>query len=183
VDLTTFLKKLRLRQVLTVFFAGLLLVVSTACGSVNAQGAKPENPPVQSGGANNPYKSGGDKYTKYNMSTDSKVNNTGRDQSSLLLNPQLLIANNKRSELLYPGAETPEGRVYKEQELPIKTLKDFQQPEPGGLIQNEPDVGTRVKERIGTVKEAFEEASEFLKDKADEATSRPELQRNPALGK
>ncbi|MBR8836991.1 MAG: hypothetical protein DSM106950_24055 [Stigonema ocellatum SAG 48.90 = DSM 106950] len=180
--LTTFLKKLRLRQIITVFFAGVLLVASTACSSgENLQGANPDNPAVQAGGANNPYKGGGDKYTNLKMSTDPKVtktqNNTGNDQSSLHLNSQILIARN--SELLYPGGETPEGRAYKEDELPIKTQKDFQQPEAGGIIQREPDLGTRVKERIETVKEAVEEASEFLQHKADEAGARPELRPNP----
>ena len=186
--LTTFLKKLRLRQILTVFFAGVLLMASTACsGAVNAQGANPDNPAVQAGGANNPYKGGGDKYTNLNMSTDPKVNNTpkntGSDQSSLQLNSQILIATTKESELLYPGAETPEGKIYKEEQLPIKTLKDFQEPEAGGLIQRDPNLGSRVKDRIETVKEAVEEASGFLKEKANEAGARPELQPNPALRK
>ncbi len=183
--LTTFLKKLQLRQIVTVFLAGVLLIVSTACSSVNAQGANPNNPAVQAGGANNPYKGGGDKYTNLNMSTDPKVNNTqkntGSEQSSLQLNSQILIATTKESELLYPGAETPEGRAYKEDQLPIKNVKDFQQPEQGGLIQREPDLGTRLKDRIETVKEAVEEASGFLNEKAKEAGARPELQPNPAL--
>ncbi|NDJ25493.1 hypothetical protein GS682_28405 [Nostoc sp. B(2019)] len=182
-----FLKKLRLRQVLTIFLAGLLLIVSTACSGANATGANPQNPAVQAGGANNPYKGGGDKYTKYRMSTDPKVTNTkankGQDQASLQLNSQLLIATNRESELLYPGAETPAGRLNKEAELPIITDKDFQQPEPGGLIQREPDLGTRVQERLETVKESVQEASGFLKEKADEASARPELQKNPAVGR
>ncbi|WP_193199620.1 DUF6658 family protein [Nostoc sp. MG11] len=182
-----FLKKLRLRQMLTIFLAGLLLIVSTACSGVNAQGANPQNPAVQAGGANNPYKGGGDKYTKYRMSTDPKVTNTkankGQDHASLQLNSQLLIATNRESELLYPGAETPAGRLNKEAELPIITDKDFRQSEPGGLIQREPDLGTRVQERLETVKEEFEEASGFLKEKADEANARPEVQKNPAVGR
>jgi hypothetical protein len=181
--LRSFIKKLELRRVVTIFLASVLLIVSTACSGANAQGANPENPAVQAGGANNPYKNGGDKYTNLRMSTDPKINNTGRDQSSLPLNSQLLVANNKESELLYPGAETPEGRIYKEQELPRKTLKDFEKPEAGGLIQHEPDVGTRVTKRIDIVKDAVQEASKFLQDKADEASSRPELQKNPSVGK
>ncbi len=42
--LTALLKKLRLRQILTVFLAGLLLIVTTACSGANAQGANPKNP-------------------------------------------------------------------------------------------------------------------------------------------
>ncbi|MBP5972627.1 hypothetical protein HW132_07760 [Brasilonema sp. CT11] len=70
-----------------VFLAGVLLIVSTTCGSAaNTQGANPENPAVQAGGANNPYKGQGDKYTEHKMS------NPGRDQASSLLNSQLLMA-------------------------------------------------------------------------------------------
>lgn len=186
--LTALFKKLRLRQLLTVFLAGLLLIVSTACspgGPTNAQGARPNNPSVQAGGSNNPYKNGGDNYTDLNMSTDPKVSGTkaksGRDHASLQLNSHLLIAANQSSELLYPGAETPEGRAQKEAELPIKTAKDFQRPEPGGLIQRQSDVGERIEDRIETVTEAIQDASSFLKDKADEAAARPEMQPNPAL--
>ncbi len=88
-----------------------------------------------------------------------------------------------QSEILYPGAETPAGRINKDAELPIITEQDFQQPKPGGLIQNEPNVGTRVKERIETIKEAVDKASGFLKDKAEEGSARPELQPNPALSR
>jgi hypothetical protein len=185
--LRAFLKKLRPRQVLTIFLAGLLLVVSTACSGANVTGANPQNSAVQAGGANNPYKDGGDKYTNYQMSTDPKVTNTKANkqqhQASVQPSSQFLIATNRESELLYPGAETPAGRVNKEAELPIITDKDFRQPEPGGLIQREPNLGNRVQERIETVKEEFEEASGFLKEKADEAGSRPELQKNPAVGR
>ncbi|MEH2154313.1 DUF6658 family protein [Nostoc sp.] len=183
----TFLKKLQLRQILTIFLAGLLLIVSTACSGANVQGANPQNPAVQAGGANNPYKNGGDKYTNYRMSTDPKIANPkanqGRDQASLQPSSQFLIATNRESEILYPGGETPAGRVDKEAELPFVTDKDFRQPEPGGLIQNEANVGDRVKDRLETVKEAVEEASGFLKNRADEAKARPELQRNPAVNR
>jgi hypothetical protein len=181
-----FLKKLRLRQILTIFLAGLLLIVSTACSTGDAQGANPQNPAVQAGGANNPYKNGGDKYTR---NPDSKVtnlkNNQGRDQASLQPSSLLIATNvgNRDSEILYPGAETPVGRIKKEAELPRITDENFQQPEPGGLIQNEPNVGNRIQERLGTVKETVQEASDFLKDKGNEASSRPELQRNPASGR
>jgi len=182
-----FLKKIRLRQIVTIFLAGLLLIVSTACTGANAQGANPQNPAVQAGGANNPYKNGGDNYTNNRLSTDPKITNPkankGRDQASLQPSSQLLIATNRESEILYPGAETPAGRVKKEAELPIITDKDFRQAEPGGLIQNEPNVGDRIQDRIETVKENFEKASGFLKDKADEAAARPELQKNPAVGR
>ncbi|MBD2301572.1 DUF6658 family protein [Nostoc sp. FACHB-190] len=169
-NLTSLWKNLRLRQVITVFLAGMILIVSTACSSGDVTGANPQNPAVQAGGANNPYKNGGDKYTR-NLSNNA------------YLPSSLLIATNPESEILYPGAETPQGRVEKEKELPIITKKNFQKPEPGNLIQNEPDLGSRVQERLETVKEQFQDASSFVKEKADEASARPELQKNPAVGR
>ncbi len=187
--LTAFFKKLRLRQVLSVFLAGALLVFSTACSSAtNAQGANPYNPPVQAGGANNPYKGGGDSSTNLKMSTDPKVTNTkakSGDQASLPLDSLGLIAANvtakKESEILYPGAETPAGRAEKEAELPIITKENFQQPRSGGLNQRNPDLGERAGNRVEQAQEAFKEATEFVKEKADEAGNRPEAQSNPAL--
>jgi hypothetical protein len=180
-NLIAFWKKLRLRQILTIFLAGLFLIVTTACSGANAQGANPQNPAVQAGGANNPYKGGGDKYGKYRESAPEA--NKGSDRASLDFDSKVLIATHTESEILYPGAETPAGRVEKQRELPIITEENFRKPEPGNLIQNEPNVGTRIQERIDTVKETVKEASGFLQDKADEASARPELQKNPAVGK
>jgi hypothetical protein len=121
------------------------------------------------------------------MTTDPKAiereEKKESDRASLQPDLQVLIAINRDSEILYPGAETPRGRVEKEKELPIITDKNFQRPAPGGLIQREPDVGTRIQKRIETVQDSVKEASSFLQDKAEEASSRPELQKNPALGK
>ncbi len=188
--LMAFFKKLQLRQTLTIFLAGALLIISTACSNAttNAQGANPNNPPVQAGGMNNPYKAGGDSYTNQKMSTDPKVNKTsasGRDQAYLQLSPQLIAANteDKKSEMLYPAADEPAGRAAKEAELPFITNKDFMQPREGGLNQRNPDLGERVENRVEKAQEAFKEAGSFLKRKADEAGERPEGQSNPALRK
>lgn len=182
--LTAFLKKLRLRQILTVFLASVLLIAGTACSGATTQGANPTNPAVQAGGANNPYKSGGDGYTNLNISTDSKANTAKakpqRDQANLQLSSQL-IATNKESELLYPGAETPAGRAEKEAGFPIKTAKDFTEPQPGGLNQRNPDLGDRLETRVEEAQEAFKDAASFAGDKAKEAGQRPEV--NPALKK
>lgn len=176
-------RRMRLRQILTVFLAGLLLIVGTACSSANSTGANPNNPAVQAGGANNPYKSGGDGYTNYNMSTDTKANNaakSGREHANLPFDSLQLVAASE-PEILYPGAETPAGRAEKEAQLPIKTSEDFKRPASGGLIQRDPDLGDRVEQRIEKVQEAFKEATEFVGDKAEEASKRPEATSNPAL--
>jgi hypothetical protein len=175
-----FCKKLQLRRLLTVFVACVLLIASTACsGGANAQGANPDNPAVQAGGGNNPYKSGGDSYTNLKMPTEAQQNKTSLEPSF-----QQLIAANKDSGMLYTGAETPAGRAKKEAELPVKTAKDYQQPEPGGLNQRNSNLGERIENRVEAVKETFKDASGFIQDKAEESTKRPDsLQRNPVLKK
>lgn len=146
-------------------------MITTACASVDSQATNPSSQPYQMGGANNPYKGGGDQFTR---------NEKGSEKASLNSDSQRVAS--RESELLYPGAETPAGRAQKEAEMPIITEKDFQ-PKSGGLIQREEGVGERIKDRVETVKESVQDASAFLKDKADEASARPELQKNPAVGK
>ena len=177
--LTAFFKNQR--QILTLFLSGVLLLISTACGGSPVQGANPDKPSAQSRVEVAPYQKGGERV-KYNFSDtpkeQSRTDKSERDQAAQ--QARQLRAVHKDVELLYPGAETPEGRAKKEAEFPLITQKDFLQPEPGGAIQREPDLGTRVGERIETVKEAVKEATGFVKDKADEAGARPELQSNPA---
>ncbi len=180
--LMAFFKKLRLRQYLSVLMAGFLLIVSTACSSVTASGANPENPAVQAGGANNPYKGGGDGYTNLKTPTDIQVNPKSEPQANQI-NFQQLMAAVEEPGVQYPGSETPAGRAMKQAELPIKTQKNLQEPNAGGLNQRNPDLGERIENRIEAVKDAFKDASGFIKDKADEAGERPELQVNPALSK
>lgn len=74
-QLIDFFKKFHLKQILTIFLLGAILLINTACNSGDIRGARPNNPPVQAGGANNPYKGGGDGYTQYKMSPDPNVKN------------------------------------------------------------------------------------------------------------
>lgn len=177
--LTNLFRKLPLRQILTVFLAGVLLFVSTACNSGDQLGARPDNPPVQAGGANNPHKGGGDGYTQYKMSTDPSVNsNTAKPghASSQLISHQLIAAN--ASELLYPGSgvtntKFPEIAPGSKQTLnPSEQLPAQRQP---SIERSDPNA--KILERVG---EAFKDAGSFLNDKADEAGARPEMQANPA---
>ena len=141
--LTGFFKKLRTRQILSVFLAGILLFATS--------------------------------MTFNNSQYSLDVNSNNPDS-------QLLIAA-KSDGLLYPGAETPAGRIAKEKELPIMGLEATNTGEPGGFNQRQGDFGDRVEGRLDAVKESVKEASSFLQDKAEEASARPELQKNPALGK
>ena len=183
-QLTALFKKLQLRKILTVFLAGSLLFLSTACNPGDARGARPNNLPVQAGGQNNPHKMGGDGYTNFKSSTDPNVNNIpGNKRADLQVNSNRLIAATGDNEILYPGGEAPAGTFENGKEVPIKSAKDLVKPQPGGLIQREENLGDRVTQRLEKVKETFSEASEFLKEKGDEALARPELQPNPATQK
>ncbi len=153
-SLTAFFKKLRSRQILTVFVAGILLF-ATSITFNNSQ---------------------------YSLEVNSSNTALQADIAGLDINSQLLIAA-KSDGLLYPGAETPAGRIAKEKELPIKGLVDTNAPKAGGLNQRKGDFGDRVEGRLDAVKDTFTEASGFLQDKAEEANARPEIQKNPALGR
>lgn len=63
-----------LSRLLTICLVGLMVVTTTACNQGDLRGARPNNPPVQMGGQNNPHKQGGDNYNDYQMSDDPAVN-------------------------------------------------------------------------------------------------------------
>jgi hypothetical protein len=168
--LTVFLKQLRLSQILTVFLATVVVFVGTACNSGDIRGARPDNPPVQAGGANNPYKQGGDTNTNFNLSPDPKVsseaaNSKGNRADLQVLSNQLIAS----EQILYPGGQPPAKQADVEKSLPQKSLEDVEKPEPGGLNQRESDVGDRVQNRLSAVKETFGKASEFITEGANKA--------------
>jgi hypothetical protein len=170
--LTVFFKQLRLTQLLTAFLATVVVFVGTACNSGTVQGARPENPPVQAGGANNPYKGGGDSNTNYNFSPDPKINGKASqskgDRADLEIISNRLIAVSNKAQ--YPGEAVRQGSPADEQK-PLRQidLQDFEAPEPGGQIQRESNIGERIKDRLSVVKETFGEATEFVREGANEA--------------
>ncbi len=178
----TYFQKLNLPKFLvSIVLVGLLLLSSTACNRGDIRGARPQNPTVQAGGANNPYKSGGDGYTEYKMSNDPQVINqrsksdTTRADLSLSSHPILAAANHlvdNQSKTLYPGSEnisSPE----RARELREAAEVAAEQRQPV-LIQTDPEAKLLEK-----TQKAIEEASEFLKDVAGSTYERPELQSNP----
>lgn len=185
--LTDFVKKLRLGKMLTVLLAGFALFFMTACNSGDVTGARPNNPPVQAGGQNNPHKSGGDGYTEYNQSTNPGVNrnaaNQERNRADLQLTNDRLIAagqiKSDASDLLYPGSDAtstknPDIGPRGEEQLE-KAARQIPAPRQGVIDRSNPN--EKILEKVG---EAFKDASGFLKDKGDEAQARPELKTNPA---
>jgi len=180
-QLTSFFKKLQLSKILTVLLAGIVLFVTTACNSGDVRGARPENPPVQAGGMNNPHKGGGDGYTNYKTSTDANIQDRNRrDKQANLpaISNQLIAAYD--SEILYPGAETPTGRIEKEKQLPKITDEgaSVQIPSQRQPVLNRTNPNAQILENSA---EVFNKASEFIKDKTDEALQRPEMKQNPAI--
>lgn len=183
--LISWLKKFPLRRVLTVVLAGVLLVVTTACNTGDVRGARPTNPPVQMGGANNPHKGGGDGYTNYKMSEDPKVSPRSGSQSLLPAGFDRLVATSdaqsSASDLLYPGKDA----VSTENKNigPINTrgqggIMTPQIPAPKQAVIDRSDPDVKILEKVG---EAFKDASSFLKDTAESAADKPEMQANPSL--
>jgi len=173
--LSIFFRQLQLRQLLTAFLATVVLFVGTACNSGNVQGARPDNPPVQAGGANNPYKGGGDSNTSYKFSPDPKV--SGKSAQSKGERADLQIISNwliaVSNDAQYPGGAAMQGSPADEQK-PLRQvdLQDFEAPEPGGEIQRESNVGDRVKDRLSAVKDTFGEASDFIREGAKESAQK-----------
>lgn len=176
----SWLKQLQVARIAIVLVAGCALLL-TACNGGNIQGARPEVPPVQMGGQNNPYKAGGDGYTDYKMSTDPKVSGEHGDRntkpmmrSSLInegLNEDQLIASNDvksnaAQDILYPGNSAersskpdvgPVGDDYREKMIRnTETATPERQPV---IKRTDPD--QKILEKIGN---QFEQSSEFIKD-------------------
>jgi hypothetical protein len=74
-------KKLQIAKFLMATFLGAILLLTTACNTGNEVGARPQNPPVQMGGQNNPHKGGGDGYTQYNTDPHPVQDTAGSQQS------------------------------------------------------------------------------------------------------
>ena len=163
-----YLKSLRFRQILTIFLAGMILCVTTACNPGDARGARPDVPPVQLGGQNNPHKMGGDGYTKYKQSPDPNVKG-----QAMVLGDRLLAAvpniEQENPGLLYKGDTETSERT-----LPI--ISDEQ-----NSRRSSPNEGQSVIDRsnpnegiLEKTKEAFKEGSEFLQGAGEQVSPRSE---------
>ncbi|MBD1850806.1 DUF6658 family protein [Leptolyngbya sp. FACHB-711] len=175
-QVVSWLKQLRIARLAIVLVAGFTLLL-TSCNSGNIQGARPEVPPVQMGGQNNPYKGGGDGYTDYKMSTDPKVsgehgnrNTKPMMRSSLIGNGELIassdVKSNSAQDILYPGDDAersknpdvgPVGQDYRE-----KIIKNTETatPEKQPIIQRS-NPNEKILEKIG---DQFQQSTDFIKD-------------------
>lgn len=173
--IAAFLKRVPLGRVLMVFLVSTLFLVTTACNNGNEVGARPENPPVQMGGQNNPYKMGGDGYTQYKSSPDPAA--TRSNQRASLMSVQIAAVNNVPNGsdgLLYPG---------KDRAKSAESINDFISPErqrelmnPGQTpakpqpVFSRSDPDAKLLEKVG---QTFKEASEFLQEGKEEVIDNP----------
>ena len=103
------LSKVQIRKIASAFLLATVLLITTACNSGNEQGARPDVPPVQLGGQNNPHKSGGDGMTQYRSPVNDSV--LEKDNASLPLTNLLAAANKSRTS--YPtDDDRVEGLLY-----------------------------------------------------------------------
>lgn len=179
-NLINFFKQFRLTQILTVVLAGMLLITNVACSASDSRNAAKDNLPVQVGGNNNPYKGGGSASTASRMS-DPHLN--VENKRSALPDGTLIATQVKTDadDLLYPGSGTkssPDSSIgTRDQDQLSREVNKFpKQPQPV-VDRSNPD--TKILEKVG---ENFKESSKFLKDIADEASRRPEMRANPAVG-
>lgn len=166
--IANFSHKLQLSKILTTFALSILLLFTTACNSGDRLGARPENPPVQMGGQNNPHKAEGDNYTQYKVPNDSRLKK--EDRASLLQPLETAIAvdiPDKSDEgLLYPNTTSSKTldsdkdfiSAERKQELLDPTQIPAKQQRPN-LDRSNPDA--QLLEKTGQM---FEDAAEFLPD-------------------
>lgn len=157
--LITFCKKLYLGRVIAVFAAGCLLLLNVACSSGNATGARPNNPPVQMGGQNNPHKGAGDGYSEYQMSTDPAVKK--RDRASNLSFSQLIATADQMGERSPNLNKRDLGSTSSRAKSTTKdSMKAAQQvPEPSQDVIDRSDPDVKILEKVGTT---FKEAGKHL---------------------
>lgn len=163
----SYIKKWKLSQILTVFLAGITLMVTTACNSGDLRGARPNNPPVQVGGQNNPHKMGGDDYTQYKASPDSQVDSQAFDFRGQVLAQRTPQSPEERQEKMLYKTNT---KVNKEDIPVVNAGKDRLKAvpaEPQKVIErSNPD--ENILEKTG---EAFKESTRFIREGTEKAFS------------
>lgn len=168
-------QSISLGRLLTVLFASALLFFTTACNNGNEVGARPDNPPVQAGGQNNPYKAGGDGYTQYKTASPDPTARHANDQASSKAIPGALIAANDHPNgldgLQYPGerkaksSESVNDFVSPEEQQQLKDPGQF--PAKRQPIINRSDPDAKLLEKVG---QTFKDASEFVREGLEEST-------------
>lgn len=160
-----------LRRVLMIVLAGFVVLTTTACNSGDSVGARPNNPPVQMGGQNNPHKAGGDGYSEYKTTID-RSGKPNQPRASLPGN--VLIAADNNAGMQYPGVDPQTKGISKDRRAirdeMLKDAKRIPAVPQYELDRNDPSDNVPAKAR-----RVFDEATEFAKDstlKAAKGSSR-----------
>lgn len=166
--IANFLNQWQLSKLLTSFVLAAVLLLTTACNSGDELGARPQNPPVQLGGQNNPHKGGGDDYTQYKVPTDPRLEKD--DRASLLQPLATAIAADipdKRNEgILYPDNTSAKSLDSDKDFISPQRKKELLDPTQIPAKQQRPqldrsDPNSQLLEKTGQM---FDDASEFLPD-------------------
>jgi hypothetical protein len=181
--LTTFIKNLDIGKILTTLCLGAILLLTTACNNGNEVGARPNNPPVQLGGQNNPHKAGGDGYTQYKVPTERSVKSGDRAsiKQPFALAEVLPIniasaapgVEKETNNIQYRGPDDPKSLKSKDDFTSPKRQKELnnpgQIPEKKQPIVNRFDPDAKLLEKTG---QTFKDASEFIKDSTENTNNR-----------
>ena len=165
--LVSFAKKFRLGKMLAVFAAGLVLLLNVACSSGNAVGARPNNPPVQMGGQNNPHKGGGDRYNNAQTSTDPAVKT--RDRASLSTSNQLLARTGQTGERSMQDNQDMNASSKRSVSTKELMREAKQVPEQPQTVIDRSDPNEKILEKTGRT---FKEAAKHLTGATDEPIER-----------
>jgi hypothetical protein len=167
-QLTTLLKKLQINKIAIAFCLGAILLLTTACNTGNEVGARPNNPPVQMGGQNNPHKAGGDDYTQYKVPTDKNV--IRREDRASIKQPLAIASaappvSKDTGDIQYKGLDEPKSLRSKDDFVSPRRQKELnnpgQIPEKKQPIVDRFDPDAKLLEKTG---QSFKDASEFVKD-------------------
>lgn len=157
---------------------GFILLLTTACSSPTIEGARPDNPPVQMGGNNNPYEGSGDGYDHSGMKTEAptqrNVSALPAEQDVVPGQPQFRLVSNSlthslsaenEAKLPYSGTGMDNEGVYKVDlaEAEAKRQEAQQIPKEKQYIVDRSDPNAKILERSV---QAFKSASEFLNERS-----------------
>ena len=160
-----------LSKIVSVFCLTIVLFVTTACNSGNELGARPDNPPVQLGGQNNPHKAGGDGLTKYKATDDPRVTR-GQDNAGLLPSSNLVAAAN-RSKTTYPNNDNDmDGLIYSDSDKAksLDSVDDFVSPETQKALKDPaqiPAVKQPIIDRSNPDNKLLEKTKQMFDDAGD----------------
>lgn len=174
--LVNIIQKLQPTKIVTACLLATFLLVTTGCNNGSELGARPENPPVQLGGQNNPHKAGGDGMTKYKATDDPRVLE-GKNNASLPARDLLAAANQSKTSyptddnqlegVLYPGdSNQPESLnnvndiVSPQRQKELLDPRQIPAKKQPGLDRSDPD--NKLLEKVG---EMFDDSGVLQSDK------------------